>query len=178
MLEPRLWISSLCQLDFEALAARGIGYYCLDVDNTLARQDDWNPYPGVVEHLEQARCRGHLRDACLISNVIFGPRRLARLRHLGRLLGIEHVYGAHFWDRKPGPRAFRWALARMGSEPASTAMVGDQLYTDILGGNRLGLFTVLVDPLGEDHWTTRLLGRRRRQNRLLGQMGITRATGG
>lgn len=175
-LRPALWVPSLCQLDFSALATRGIRYYCLDVDNTLARQDDWQLSPGVSEHLLRARAEGHLQDACLVSNVIFGPNRLRRLRHLARELGVEHVYGAHFWDRKPGPRAFRWAMARMGSEPSRTAMVGDQLFTDILGGNRLGMFTVLVDPLGPDHWTTRWLGRRKRQNQVLSQLGIRRYT--
>ncbi len=173
-LRPSLWVSGLCQLDFGALAARGIRHYCLDVDNTLALQDDWRLYPGVREHLARGRAEGHVQGVSLISNVILGPRRLKRLRHLGDLLEVPHVYGAHFWDRKPGPKAFRWAMARMGSQAENTAMVGDQLFTDILGGNRLGMFTVLVDPLGPDHWTTRLLGKRRRQNLALTQLGIRR----
>lgn len=173
-IRPSLWVSGLCQLDFADLAEKGIRYYCLDVDNTLAQQDCWQLHPGVREHLASARAAGLIQDVCLISNVIFGPRRLKRLRHIAAMLGVEHVYGAHFWDRKPGPRAFKWAMQRMGSTPENTAMVGDQLFTDILGGNRLGMFTVLVDPLGPDHWTTRWLGRRRRQDQALSQLGIRR----
>lgn len=173
-LRPSLWVPDLCRLDFAALAQQGLRYYCLDVDNTLARQDDWQLHPGVREHFEAARQAGHVLDACLISNVIFGPSRLKRLRHIGDLLGVRHVYGAHFWDCKPGPRAFKWAMARMGSNAGNTAVVGDQLFSDILGGNRLGMYTVLVDPLGHDHWTTRLLGRRRRQEKLISQLGIRR----
>ena len=45
---------------------------------------------------------------------------------------------------KPEPIMFQQALARMGSQPETTVMIGDRLETDILGGQRAGLGTVLV----------------------------------
>ncbi|MEW6280903.1 MAG: HAD hydrolase-like protein [Candidatus Eremiobacterota bacterium] len=167
LLLPCLRVPRLAELEFSRLADRGIVYYCLDVDNTVARVGSWEPAPGVGEALAPARAAGFVRDACLLSNVILGAARIRRLDHLAAMLGIRHAYAARFWDRKPSPRPFRWAMQRMSSDPATTAVVGDQLHTDILGGNRLGLYTVLVKPLGPDHWTTRLTGRRRRERALL-----------
>ncbi len=60
----------------------------------------------------------------------------------------------------------------MNSQPENTAIIGDQIFTDVLGGKRLGLYTILVRPLGEDHWTTRLTGRRRREIRILKRLGF------
>jgi HAD superfamily phosphatase (TIGR01668 family) len=48
---------------------------------------------------------------------------------------------------KPFPMAFRRAMAAMGTDPASTCAIGDQVFTDMLGANWLGIRTVLVDPL-------------------------------
>ena len=56
----------------------------------------------------------------------------------------------------------------MGTTPDSSAMIGDQLFTDIYGGNRLGLLTILVNPLSpRDALPTKLL--QRPLERLLGR---------
>lgn len=60
----------------------------------------------------------------------------------------------------------------MEAQPAQTAIIGDQLFTDIAGGNKLGLYTILVRPLGPDHWSTRLSGRRLREARILRALGL------
>ena len=48
---------------------------------------------------------------------------------------------------KPFPRAFRSALSALGASVKNTLVIGDQIFTDILGGNRIGLYTILVDPI-------------------------------
>lgn len=173
LLRPRLYSRGVVHLDFAALAAQGLVNYCLDVDNTLALHLSWEPAPGVPEALRRAREEGHIRNLCLVSNVIWGRRKLERLAHLARRLDIPHHCGALLWHRKPSPVPFRRAMACMGSTPDNTVVVGDQIFTDILGGNRLGLYTVLVQPLGPDHWTTFFSARRRREQALLRQFGMT-----
>jgi hypothetical protein len=72
-------------------------------------------------------------------------------------------------------------MAMMGTTPAQTAMIGDQLLTDILGGNRLGLYTILVTPIGTQEFpTTRLINRviERLLLRLLGLSPATRPARG
>lgn len=171
-LRPDLYLDRLDQLDFSRLAAGGRVHVCLDLDNTLALRDAWEPAEGVAEHLARARREGHVEAFCLVSNVIWGRGREARVAHFARLLGLEHHVAAMFWDRKPSPKPFLRAMERMGATPGSTAVVGDQLFTDVAGGRRLGLYTVLVKPLGPDHWTTLLSTRRRQEARILRALGL------
>jgi predicted HAD superfamily phosphohydrolase YqeG len=72
-------------------------------------------------------------------------------------MGILHVPGN---ASKPRRRGLRIALSLLGTAPAETAMVGDQLFTDVLAGNRLGLTTILVNPLTPAEFLgTRLISR-------------------
>lgn len=166
LLRPSLSVSRFVDVDFEALAAQGIVNYCLDVDNTLVPQFSTELAPGVFKVLEHARARGHVHHVCLISNVIWGAHKVRRLARIAELLGIPDYYPAMFFDKKPGTRPFLWALERMNARPGNTGVIGDQIFSDVLGGNRLGLYTILVRPLGGDHWTTALSGRRLREKRL------------
>jgi HAD superfamily phosphatase (TIGR01668 family) len=62
---------------------------------------------------------------------------------------------------KPRKSPFRRAMKMLGMTPGETAVVGDQIFTDILGGNRLGLYTILVVPMpGKEYWATELINRR------------------
>lgn len=61
---------------------------------------------------------------------------------------------------KPAPRAFRVAARQMGLAPAQVAMVGDQLFTDVLGGNLAGMYTIMVRPLADNALPHTRLARR------------------
>ncbi|MBM3462047.1 MAG: HAD-IIIA family hydrolase [Armatimonadetes bacterium] len=160
----------LC-IDFAALASRGLHFLILDVDNTISGLGAVSLIPGVVEHLHAAREAGHLRGLCLVSNVMLGRHKVLRVERFARELDA-HFVAADWRAPKPSPLPFRAALQRMACEPSETVVVGDQVYTDVRGGNRLGMFTVLVPPLGPDHWTTRLIGRRVRERRVLAALGL------
>lgn len=174
LLRPDQIADGVPAIDFSALSARGIVNFCFDLDNTLAAQGGDELLPGVRSTIVQARQQGHIKKILLISNVILGAGRIRRLHRLGGLLDIppEHTYPAMLWDRKPGPRPFRWALKTLGEPPESICMVGDQIYSDVLGANRFGFYTILVPTVSQDHWTTRLTGRRRRERRLLKKYGL------
>jgi HAD superfamily phosphatase (TIGR01668 family) len=171
VVDPRLpheIVREFCEIDFDRLAAKGVHKICLDVDNTLLGQTAEILEPAVVNHLKNARERGSISNVCIISNVIWNKgKRGDRLRRLAYELDIPLVYGATFLTRKPTPAPYEWALRSMESCPAETAMVGDQIFADVLGANRLGLYTILVKPTSKDHWTTTLIGRRLRESLLL-----------
>ena len=78
---------------------------------------------------------------CVASNAVRG----GRVMQVAETLGLTAVPRAG----KPFPVAFRRAMETLRTEPSSTCAVGDQLFTDMLGANWLGLTTVLVDPLGK-----------------------------
>ena len=150
------------------MAARGIVNACLDVDNTLLPQTAEFVDPALVRHLLDARERGWIKNLCIISNVIWkNGSRGARLERICQSLDIPLYYAASFWTRKPTQHPFRCALEVMKASPSETAMIGDQIYADVVGGNRMGLYTILLKPISPDHWTTRIIGRRLREHLLL-----------
>lgn len=136
-LRPTLLAERIWEVDLGALWARGVRGLILDLDNTLV---DWNAEelrPQVRAWVEEARRRGF--RMCLVSNAFFGKR----VKRVAEELGMERVVRSG----KPFPGAFRKGMALLGTDPASTCAVGDQVFTDLLGANRLGLVTVLLTPL-------------------------------
>ncbi|MCL6450305.1 MAG: YqeG family HAD IIIA-type phosphatase [Acetobacteraceae bacterium] len=133
-LRPRAYLPSIEHLDLDALRGVGIEGVILDLDNTLVPWRD----PRAPEELLAwvRRLEAHGFKACILSN---GRRR--RVAAFSAALGVPGVCGA-----KPGRAGFRRALALLGTPPSRTAVVGDQVFTDVLGGNRLGLHTILVAP--------------------------------
>ena len=163
---PDLYCHNIADVPFASLAKKNIVNICLDVDNTLAKRDSLLIDYQTIKALDNARKKGH------IKNIIWGHSREERVRKIAEQLEIEHYFAARFWERKPGAKPFLEAMRMMNSQPENTAIIGDQIFTDVLGGKRLGLYTILVRPLGEDHWTTRLTGRRRREMHILKHIGF------
>jgi HAD superfamily phosphatase (TIGR01668 family) len=136
MLFPRAVLPSLLHLTPEWLASRGLKGVILDLDNTLL------PYGEEVLPPEHEAWLKGLREAVpiyLLSNAM--PERFARLQ---AKLGLP----GHAPALKPW-LGFRRALRALGLPPHEVAVVGDQVFTDILGGNLVGAYTVLVPPLKE-----------------------------
>ena len=119
------------------LRAAGIEAVLLDLDNTLVAWQGMEVPDAVLAWLSELRAAG--LKLYLVSNTRFGKR----LRWLSGYLDLPYVRRA--W--KPRRRGFLAAIRELGVEPERTAMVGDQMLTDILGGNRLGLYTVMVPPM-------------------------------
>ncbi|MGI6035883.1 MAG: YqeG family HAD IIIA-type phosphatase [Limnochordia bacterium] len=139
--------SRLVDIDLDGLLQKGIRALILDLDNTLVKWHEAE-VPAEVDHwVDQAKARGF--RLCIASNAL--PERVKLIA--GRL-GIPYVSGA----LKPRRTPFRKALMRMDVVSQETAVVGDQIFTDVLGGNRLGLYTILTRPLSRKEFpTTRML---------------------
>lgn len=139
--------SRLVDIDLDGLLQKGIRALILDLDNTLVKWHEAE-VPAEVDHwVDQAKARGF--RLCIASNAL--PERVKLIA--GRL-GIPYVSGA----LKPRRTPFRKALMRMDVISQETAVVGDQIFTDVLGGNRLGLYTILTRPLSRKEFpTTRML---------------------
>ncbi|MBC7105035.1 MAG: YqeG family HAD IIIA-type phosphatase [Firmicutes bacterium] len=145
LLYPRLWVSSVCRIEASHLRRQGIRGLILDVDNTLVPWAGTEMAPATRCWLEGLSRAGF--GVCLVSN----GRGRAEL--LAASTGFPVIWRA----AKPLPRAFVRAMGLLGTRPPETAVVGDQIFTDILGGNLTGAYTVLVSPLsGREFFTTRL----------------------
>lgn len=138
LLRPKDVIGHVTHITPEFLAARGLRGLLLDLDNTLV------PYGSY--------------DSAGVQHVMDWARDL-KLAGIGLYL-LSNATGrrASFWLEKldfqgvglagkPNPRAFRRALRTLNLSAPQVGMVGDQLFTDVLGGNLLGLHTILVQPL-------------------------------
>jgi len=137
LLCPSICAESVPQVDIADLKRRGIRALLLDLDNTLVRWKGWEIAPEVAAWVKEALAQG--MKICVVSNT----RSPKRLRQVSETLGIAHVKrGA-----KPRRGGFREALKLLDAQPGETAVIGDQVFTDILGGNRLGALTVLVRPM-------------------------------
>jgi HAD superfamily phosphatase (TIGR01668 family) len=149
LLAPRYRIRVVTDLTPAVLRDWGVEALMLDLDNTLV---SW----GEVDAPEAVRgWREELRrmriPACVVSNNVN-----RRVRAAAAALDLPFSTGGY----KPGTSKLRDALALLGTPPRRTAMVGDQLFTDILAGNRLGVPTILTAPLSpREPLRTRMLRR-------------------
>ena len=134
---PRGVYPSVTDLKPELLAAKGIRLVLADLDNTLVPYKVPEPTPDIVawkESLERAGIQLYL-----LSN----SRKPNRPKHFAQVLGIP--FQGH--SGKPKRGGFFKALERMNCRPEETVMVGDQIFTDILGANRSGIAPLLVEPI-------------------------------
>jgi len=131
-------------IDQQALLDRGIKALLIDVDNTLVNWRD-NEIPLVRRRwLEVAK--EHFKMS-LLSNTI----TVQRVEQLGQRLGLPAV-GRWGWGRKPFRGGYQEALKLINAQPAEAAMIGDQLLTDIFGGNRMGMHTIMVHTLSDSEF--------------------------
>jgi HAD superfamily phosphatase (TIGR01668 family) len=144
---PEQVVRSVFDIDLEALRARGVRGIIADLDNTLVGARTPAVSPEMAEWLNRVRREG-------FRIVIVSNNRRARVSACAGPLGIPFISSA----RKPFSRSFRQALGLMELSAEEVAVVGDQLLTDVLGGRRLGLHTILVSPIAprEEGLTTQI----------------------
>lgn len=136
MLWPRAILPGLTHLTPEFLRARGLKGVILDLDNTLL------PYEGEEIPLDLLAWLQGLKEA-RISLYLLSNARPGRFKRVQAALGLPgHAPALKPWF------GFRKAIRAMGLSPDQVAVVGDQVFTDVLGGNLVGAYTILVPPLG------------------------------
>jgi uncharacterized protein len=129
-------IKMVTELTAERLQSQGIRALLVDLDDTLVASNSERmglSFRRWVLGLKESGIA-----VMLLSNG--KPKRVARW---AQLLGVEGLSLVG----KPFRFAFERGLKRLGTLPSETAMVGDQLFTDVLGANALGIKTILVTPL-------------------------------
>jgi hypothetical protein len=127
---------TLAQLSIPDLQQHGIRALILDVDRTLLPRRSAQLPPAAERWLREA---GRSLPIHLFSN---NPSR-RRIGGLAEQLGLPYTTSA----AKPRRAALRRVLAELGLPPQQVALVGDRVFTDVLAGNRLDLYTVLVKPI-------------------------------
>ncbi len=135
-LVPKQFVQTIYDINLEELWQSGIRGIITDLDNTLVGAKVADATPELVNWL------GHVKQLGF-KVVIVSNNQETRVSTFALPLSIPFIHAA----RKPTNTAFRKALALMDTTAEQTVVIGDQMLTDVLGGNRLGLYTILVAPI-------------------------------
>jgi uncharacterized protein len=137
LLQPDLIVSgSVLSLTPDIIRQYGLKGLVLDVDETLVPIRISGASPQLKQWVEQIRTDVAM---CLVSNNLSE----SRIGSIARSLNLPYYLGA----AKPSRRKIREALKQMNLPANQVGMVGDRLFTDVIVGNRLGMFTILVEPI-------------------------------
>ncbi len=146
---PNLYVPSIYDLDPEYLRRQGIRGLIFDLDNTIVERGQLTFPPELLAWMDGLRAKDF--KIAIVSN-----NRHPAAEEAAKAHGIPAVFRAVKPRRKP----FLLAMEMMNVSRRETAVVGDQVFTDIFGGNRLGLFTILINPLpGKEFIGTTLFSR-------------------
>ncbi len=144
---PHYRVHCVWELTPERLRLWGLQALLLDVDCTLTRYRRGEALPEAALWIAQLRAAGF--RLCLVSNGIGG-----RIEQFAARLDLPFVAKA----MKPFPWGVWSGVKKLDAPPSQTAIVGDQIFADIMAGRVAGVRTILVDPIHpeEEPWFTRL----------------------
>ncbi len=133
---PDFYYDNVSCIDLEKLKSKGIEYVICDLDNTLDSHNQKTPSEGALAFLNNLKESGF--NVCIISNG--KHERVAKYLSDYPLKSIAKA-------GKPLKKSYLKAMGEIGADASKTAFIGDQIFTDVLGANRVGLTTVLVTPI-------------------------------
>ena len=135
--KPRMYYKSIFDINYDLLKKKNIKVLIFDLDNTIMTVDEDLPSEKVALLFNK------------LSNdfkVFIASNNLKeRVRRIGDKLGVH----AFYLVRKPSGKIKKLLLTKCTVEMNEVAVIGDQIMTDINMGNKLGMYTILVDPMGE-----------------------------
>ena len=139
-LVPDLIYPALTDVTAEALRSRGITFLMMDFDNTIVPYTTDVPTEKMRAWIEAMKASGI--GLCVVSN-----SKKPRVVTFCKTYGLDCVTHA----KKPFQKGISECLARFRLRPETAALVGDQIYTDIIGSASLGIHTILVKPIDTSH---------------------------
>lgn len=146
MFKPTWWLNSVLEIDEKFIRENHLRGFILDLDNTLSMHGSPAAEQGVTEWLAEMKRLG-------MKLMVLSNNTKKRVEPLARELGLDFIaFGC-----KPLTIGISRALKKMRLPKKSVALVGDQIFTDIMGGNLKRISTVLVEPFHmEDKITFKL----------------------
>ena len=155
---PDVYQKSIYTINYEKLKENGIKCLLFDLDNTCVPYVDKLPSKKLKNLFEDLQDLG-------FKIIIFSNSNKKRLEPFKKELSVDCCPNA----KKPWKKSFLKVLNKFNFELSQVAIIGDQFYTDIWGGSRVGITTVLVNPVSNtDMFFTRFA--RKMENRLLRKM--------
>ena len=143
---PNEYFSNVRKIEIDFLRKNKINALILDVDNTLIDYDK-NLSEETIKWAE------NLKEQGIKLYILSNSNKKEKVKAVAEKLKIEYEY----FGKKPLKIGFRKVQKKLQEKPENIGVVGDQIFTDVLGGNRCNMFTILVDPIAEkDIWITLL----------------------
>ena len=144
ILYPNVHLKSVLEITIEFLHKNQINALILDVDNTLIDYDK-NLQLEIIEWAKNLKANN------IKLYILSNTNKKEKVENVAKKLEIEYEYFA----KKPSKRGFIKVQKKLNLKAENIAVVGDQIFTDVIGGNRCKMFTILVDPVDKkDFWYT------------------------
>ena len=153
ILQPDNRNESIFDRDLTKLKKRGITNLIIDIEDTVIPKASWEMSEEALAWLNSLKSKGF--GICFLSNTF----HLKKVEEFSKKADIPLIAPAF----KPFTPAFRRAMKLLGAKKKNTAVIGDQLFMDILGGNLVGAHTILVKHLSEEKNHVRKLMRKLEQ---------------
>lgn len=135
-LYPDITFNSIADIDISFLKERGIRFVLLDIDNTLVSYT--SPYADdKAKAFLNMLCENAIEYAFVSNN------------HKKRVTEFAREFSAFFVHDSAKPLLFgiKKAMRHLGADKKNTALIGDQVFTDVYAGKRAGLYTIMVNPI-------------------------------
>ena len=135
---PKMYQESIYSIDYSKLFKKGIKFLLYDLDNTVTPAHNYVPPKEAKALFVKLKKMG-------FEVMIFSNSPKIRLKKFTDFFEIEGVSSA----RKPLPGKLRKLLKEKGYDAQETAIIGDQIMTDVKVGNKVGITTILIKPISE-----------------------------
>ncbi len=144
-LKPDLIYKGVPAIEYEVLKERKIEGILLDIDNTLIDYTQ-KLSDEIISWVKEAKKQGF--KLCILSN----SNKMDKIIPIAERLEVKYVSFA----KKPAKAGFLRAAQLLNLKACQIAMVGDQVFTDVLGANRVGMVSIYVEPINtKEYWYTK-----------------------
>ena len=134
---PKMYLKSIFNIPYQKLKERGIKCLIFDIDNTITKISDDIPNPKTANLIQK------LKEDFTI--VLISNNTKKRVAKVAQNLQVDFIS----FSLKPSIIGLSKIRKKYKFSKNEMVMIGDQLFTDILAGNRYGILTILVDPLAK-----------------------------
>ena len=145
---PNIYQKSIYLIDYSKLLSQGINTLLFDLDNTIIAKNTKEMPSKTKDLFISLKQKG-------FKIIIFSNSPKKKLNKYKEYLNVDGIHMA----LKPLSKNFKKVINNYDLKPNQTAIIGDQLLTDILGGNKIGITTILVNPITEKDSIFTLLNR-------------------
>ena len=139
---PKAYFNSVQDISMDFLKKNNLEALILDVDNTLI---------DYYKNLNESTWAKELQENGIILYILSNTNKKEKVKNVAQKLNIKY----ELFAKKPSKRGFIKIQNEINIKPENIGVVGDQIFTDVIGGNRCNMFTILVEPVDKkDYWYT------------------------